>query len=57
MSIPSGEFFCHMCDFTTDDEDEIAYCDDCGKTTCLDHSRMIDHQGYAEQVCDNGKCR
>lgn len=44
------EFKCDFCDFETDDEDQILYCD-CGRTTCMKHYHTIYHQGFDDEMC------
>ncbi len=48
------EFTCYKCGFTTGDEDEILYCDYCGRTMCVKCTVFVQHQGFEEAKC--GKC-
>ena len=51
------EFKCNFCDFETDDEDVIIYCNDCGNTMCEEHTIFIEHQGFQEAICKKCKNR
>lgn len=47
------EFKCHICEFTSDDEDDFIYCDKCFYPFCEDHIGYIEHQGFSESICHN----
>ena len=44
-------FKCWECDFETDDEDQIIYCDDCSHTMCSEHVYTVEYQGFDESLC------
>jgi len=48
------EFGCDFCDFETDNEDEIVYCD-CGKTICENHTHTKEYQGFQDAFCPDCK--
>jgi len=52
------EFKCWECNFETDDEDLIIYCEDCDHTMCEQHTNTIYHQGFDESLwdCDHTMC-
>lgn len=45
------EFKCTLCDFETDDEDEIIYCCQCSRPMCENCVKAIEHQGFQELIC------
>jgi len=49
------EFKCWECNFETDDEDLIIYCEDCDHTMCEQHTNTIYHQGFDESLCSECK--
>lgn len=44
-------FRCSFCNFETDDEGIMVYCDSCNNIMCPDHATFIDHQGFDEAIC------